>query len=154
MYPLSKKQGQAHQQGPSHPPPAPPLPPPHCPGSCVVALNWLTKGGLISSAQPWYAWYTSLRLLHCFKQPPFRKGCPSELLPVTQIESQCLVTGLLELARIKCQAHFTPCLSPDGLLGFLIGLLPCRGADERERDGEGPGLGRGRTSVFRSGFWH
>lgn len=62
---------------------------------------------------------------------------------VTQIESQCLVTGLPERSRIKCQAHFSPRLSPDGPLGFLVGLWPCQGADERVGAGEGPGLERG-----------
>lgn len=36
--------------------------------------------------------------------------------------------------------HFCPCLSPAGPLRFLAELVPCQQADQKEGDGEGPGL--------------
>ena len=47
-----------------------------------------------------------------------------------------------------------PCLSSVGPLSFLVDLGPCQLADQKEGDGEGPGLGRCRTPIFRYGFGH
>ncbi|KAJ8791701.1 hypothetical protein J1605_020423 [Eschrichtius robustus] len=43
---------------------------------------------------------------------------------------------------------FAPCLSPIDPFGFLVNLVPCQQADQKEGGGEGHGLGRGRTPVF------
>lgn len=82
-----------------------------------------------------------------FAPPLPRKGCPSQLSPGTQIESGCLVTGLLEVSGIKHQAHASDRMA---FWGSWLVWCPVRELIKGREVGRGLSLGR---SGFGSGFW-
>lgn len=103
-----------------------------------------TGGPLLSSASSFRPAFPRPPALG-FKQPLPRKRCPSDSLsPRTQIGSQCLVTGLLELSGVKHQAPVSDLMALWGsrLIWCFVGG-PIKGRR--------CGLGR---PVLRSVFWH